>query len=164
MVSEHEIEHIFLTKKIKRANIKRSYSLDSISILKDVSLGYPESGTPTRTPSPSPSSGVGASLVKDSIMQIDNISADGNSYDTSTNSEQRSVMASGNLKGWCPEVVVVLWRRMLGALGDVNRLVHPNLHVQVFEYLIELSQTLLKVNQFNSVILLRITKERHFFA
>jgi len=77
-------------------------------------------------------------------MQIDNLSADGSSYDAS-NSEHRSVMAGGNLRGWCPEVVVVLWRRMLGALGDVNRLVHPNLHVQVFEHLIELSQTLLKV-------------------
>lgn len=87
-------------------------------------------------------------------MQIDNISADGHSYDASTNSEHRSVMAGGNLKGWCPEVVVVLWRRMLGALGDVNRLVHPNLHVQVFEYLIELSKTLLKVKNFYLAILI----------
>ncbi|XP_065332020.1 ral GTPase-activating protein subunit alpha-1 isoform X2 [Cloeon dipterum] len=151
---DQEIEQLFHSKKIKRANyIKRSFSLDSISLPKDTSLGYPESGTPTRTPSPSPSSGVGASLVKDSIMQMDNISADGNSYDPSNNSEHRSVMAGGNLKGWCPEVVVILWRRMLGALGDVNRLVHPNLHVQVFEYLIELSQTLLKIHGNHSLVL-----------
>ncbi|XP_059477062.1 ral GTPase-activating protein subunit alpha-1 isoform X2 [Neocloeon triangulifer] len=145
---EQEIEHI------KRSSCtKRSYSLDSISLPKDNSLVYPGSETPTRTPSPSPSSGVGASLVKDSIMQMDNISADGNSYDPSSNSEHRSVMAGGNLRGWCPEVVVVLWRRMLGALGDVNRLVHPNLHVQVFEYLIELSKTLLKINANHNLVL-----------
>ena len=29
----------------------------------------------------------------------------------------RSVMAGGSVKGWLPDVAVVLWRRMLGSLG-----------------------------------------------
>jgi hypothetical protein len=29
----------------------------------------------------------------------------------------RSVMAGGTVKGWLPDVAVVLWRRMLGSLG-----------------------------------------------
>lgn len=68
--------------------------------------------------------------------------------DLSDNSsaERRSVMAGGNIRGWLPDVAVVLWRRMLCALGDVNRLADPSLHSQVFEYLVELCHTLLKVS------------------
>jgi hypothetical protein len=54
-------------------------------------------------------------------------------------------MAGGSVRGWLPDVAVVLWRRMLGALGDVNQLTNPALHSQVFEYLVELCDTLAKV-------------------
>jgi hypothetical protein len=54
-------------------------------------------------------------------------------------------MAGGSVRGWLPDVAVVLWRRMLGALGDVNQLTDPALHNQVFEYLVELCDTLAKV-------------------
>lgn len=54
-------------------------------------------------------------------------------------------MAAGSIRGWLPDVAVVLWRRMLGALGDVNRLPDPSLHAQVFEYLVELWETLFKI-------------------
>jgi hypothetical protein len=54
-------------------------------------------------------------------------------------------MAGGSVRGWLPDVAVVLWRRMLGALGDVNQLIDPFLHYQVFEYLVDLCDTLAKV-------------------
>lgn len=54
-------------------------------------------------------------------------------------------MGGGTIRGWFPDVAVVLWRRMLGALGDVNRLPDPNIHAQVFEYLVELWDTLSKI-------------------
>ena len=54
-------------------------------------------------------------------------------------------MSGGTLRGWMPDVAVVLWRRMLGALGNVNRIQSPAVHAQVFDYLIELSETLIKV-------------------
>lgn len=59
--------------------------------------------------------------------------------------ERRSVMSGGQVRGWLPDVAVVLWRRMLGALGDVNCLQDPMLHAQVFQYLVELGDTLNKV-------------------
>ena len=54
-------------------------------------------------------------------------------------------MSGGTLRGWTPDVAVVLWRRMLGALGNVNRIQSGAVHAQVFDYLIELSETLVKV-------------------
>lgn len=54
-------------------------------------------------------------------------------------------MSGGTVRGWLPDVAVVLWRRMLGALGDVNSLQDPLLHAQVFQYLVELMDTLTKV-------------------
>ncbi|XP_076480181.1 putative Rho GTPase-activating protein CG5521 isoform X5 [Bombus vancouverensis nearcticus] len=65
--------------------------------------------------------------------------------DTNDASERRSVMAGGGVRGWLPDVAVVLWRRMLSALGDVNNIQDPTLHGQVMDYLVQLTQTLLKI-------------------
>lgn len=58
---------------------------------------------------------------------------------------QRSVIAGGTIRGWLPDVAIVLWKRMLGSLGNVNKISDPNLHAQVFYRLIELMNTLIKV-------------------
>ena len=70
-----------------------------------------------------------------------------NNYKADTNdaSERRSVMAGGGVRGWLPDVAVVLWRRMLSALGDVNNIQDPVLHGQVMDYLVQLTQTLVKI-------------------
>ncbi|XP_033176144.1 ral GTPase-activating protein subunit alpha-1 isoform X6 [Bombus impatiens] len=113
---------------------RRAKSLDSIVIV--------DSEPPSpRCPSPTPSSGVDSN--KDSPIQIENI--DGSSIDTNDASERRSVMAGGGVRGWLPDVAVVLWRRMLSALGDVNNIQDPTLHGQVMDYLVQLTQTLLKI-------------------
>ncbi|XP_076166660.1 putative Rho GTPase-activating protein CG5521 isoform X7 [Ptiloglossa arizonensis] len=65
--------------------------------------------------------------------------------DTNDASERRSVMAGGGVRGWLPDVAVVLWRRMLSALGDVNNIQDPSLHGQVMDYLVQLTQTLIKI-------------------
>lgn len=134
-----------------------------------------ESECATRSPSPAPSSGLESNSYKDSPMQIDMMGADSASLgmfviqsilslmltlikkymdtfvmivdvgDSTGRVEQRSVMAGGSEKGWLPDVAVVLWRRMLGALGDINRLADPALHAQVFDYLVELNDTMVKV-------------------
>ena len=59
--------------------------------------------------------------------------------------DQKSVIAGGNVRGWLPDVAIILWKRMLGALGNVNDIADASLHAQVFHYLIELSNTLIKV-------------------
>lgn len=56
-------------------------------------------------------------------------------------------MSGGDVRGWTPDVAAILWRRMLSALGDVNTLENPLLHEQVFQYLLDLSTTMTKVNQ-----------------
>ena len=57
----------------------------------------------------------------------------------------RSVMSGGSVKGWLPDVAVVLWRRMLGALGDVNTIADTVIHAQIYKYLIELHDIMVKI-------------------
>ncbi|XP_077476453.1 ral GTPase-activating protein subunit alpha-1 isoform X6 [Stigmatopora argus] len=59
--------------------------------------------------------------------------------------EDCSVMAGGSLIGWHADVATVMWRRMLGILGDVNCIKDPEIHAQVFDYLCELWQNLAKI-------------------
>lgn len=58
-------------------------------------------------------------------------------------------MAGGTLTGWHADVATVMWRRMLGILGDVNSIMDPEIHAQVFDYLCELWQNLAKVKELN---------------
>ncbi len=57
----------------------------------------------------------------------------------------RSVVSGGTLPGWTPESAVVLWRRMLGSLGDINKIDDPENYAQVLEYLCDLTDVLIKV-------------------
>jgi len=57
----------------------------------------------------------------------------------------RSVLAGGCVPGWSPEVAVVLWRRILGCLGNVNNIRDVRIHEEVYEYLCDLVNTLVKV-------------------
>jgi len=54
-------------------------------------------------------------------------------------------MSGGSVKGWLPDVAVVLWRRMLGALGDVNTIADTVIHAQIYKYLIELHDIMVKI-------------------
>ena len=57
----------------------------------------------------------------------------------------KGILAGGQIIGWTPDAAVVLWRRMLGALGDINAITDPEIHAQVFEYFCDLTSTLFKV-------------------
>lgn len=56
-----------------------------------------------------------------------------------------SVIAGGHLTGWHPDSAAVLWRRVLGILGDVNNIQSPKIHARVFGYLYELWYKLAKI-------------------
>lgn len=58
-------------------------------------------------------------------------------------------MGGGSIRGWLPDVAAILWLRMLGALGDVNKIQDPALHAHVFQFLNELFETLSKVSYEN---------------
>ena len=65
--------------------------------------------------------------------------------------------------GWTPDVAVVLWQRMLGALGDVNQIRDPEMHAHVFEYFCDLMEVLLKVSHnglSSAVIMLQKSKKK----
>ncbi|XP_048456866.1 ral GTPase-activating protein subunit alpha-2-like [Rhincodon typus] len=59
--------------------------------------------------------------------------------------DECSIIAGGTLTGWHADAAAVLWRRILGILGDVNCIRCPKIHALVFEYLYELWHKLAKV-------------------
>ena len=56
-----------------------------------------------------------------------------------------SIIAGGSLTGWHADSAFVLWRRILGILGDVNAIQCPRIHAKVFGYLYDLWHKLAKV-------------------
>lgn len=57
-----------------------------------------------------------------------------------------SIIAGGTLTGWHADSAFVLWRRILGILGDINNIRCPKIHAKVFSYLYELWHKLAKVS------------------
>ncbi|XP_070578074.1 ral GTPase-activating protein subunit alpha-1-like isoform X2 [Ptychodera flava] len=111
-----------------------------------------ESRSSSRSPSPAlfmqqKDSPTQESLQLDTVVsadEIDNDETDGtylNGTDTlqPTSAEMNChVILGGARQGWLPDVAVVLWKRMLGILGDVNEIKDPTIHAEVFEYLWDL--------------------------
>ncbi|XP_063299789.1 ral GTPase-activating protein subunit alpha-2 isoform X1 [Pelobates fuscus] len=64
-----------------------------------------------------------------------------------------SIIAGGNLIGWHPDSAAVLWRRILGILGDVNNIQSTKIHAKVFGYLCELWYKLAKIRDNLSISL-----------
>ncbi|XP_072313908.1 ral GTPase-activating protein subunit alpha-2 isoform X2 [Eucyclogobius newberryi] len=56
-----------------------------------------------------------------------------------------SIIAGGTLTGWHADSAFVLWRRILGILGDVNNIRCPKIHAKVLSYLYELWHKLAKI-------------------
>lgn len=125
------------------ASARRALSLDSIRQKNDDSESYHGS----RSPSPTASSGLDGNSMKDSPLQMD-VLAGGDSSSIETHDEnldRKSILAGGTAKGWLPDVAAVMWRRMLGALGDVNKILNPKLHAEVFRYLVNITDSLIKI-------------------
>lgn len=106
-----------------------------------------ESTDRTRSPSPAPSSGIESSSMKDSPIPLDVLT---NEHAVMVqhqeiSGEHRGIVCGGTMRGWVPDGAVILWKRMLGALGDVNLIDEPKHHAQVFDYLVKLTDTLIKI-------------------
>ncbi|XP_024085284.1 ral GTPase-activating protein subunit alpha-1 isoform X2 [Cimex lectularius] len=130
------LSHLGLESRLNR----KWHSVDSLRVR--VNVDY-DSECATRTPSPAPSSGVESNSFKDSPMQLDVLNNEG---DLTENTEDgKSVMSGGTIRGWLPDVAAILWLRMLGALGDINKIQMPVLHYNVFLFLIDLFETLAKI-------------------
>ncbi|KAK3718791.1 hypothetical protein QZH41_014047, partial [Actinostola sp. cb2023] len=59
--------------------------------------------------------------------------------------EDQCVIAGGMREGWGPASSVVLWRRMLGVLGNINKISNPAIHAKVIECLATVWNMLAKV-------------------
>ena len=126
-----------------------SRSLDSVK--------YTRHSDQSRSPSPAPSSSMESHSIKDSPVLLDHEDhvsegtfsevgeMTGSGLLSSAGGQPRSVMAGGSVKGWLPDVAVVLWRRMLGSLGDVNSIADTVIHAQIYKYLIELYDIMVKI-------------------
>ncbi|KAH8362863.1 hypothetical protein KR084_002040 [Drosophila pseudotakahashii] len=141
-------------------DLRRAMSLDSLARTKgeaeetdSYQEGDNESGAGSRSPSPTASSGIEGGSIKDAQLQIDASLDDANSgsYGSGSNSGsvsgRRCIILGGSAEGWHPDSTSIMWKRMLGALGDVNRISKAELHAQVFMHLLEMTQNLIKIKQ-----------------
>ncbi|KAJ8713919.1 hypothetical protein PYW08_007539 [Mythimna loreyi] len=141
------------TKEPVNEKPRRWYSLDSLR--NSTTNEERDSASGSRSPSPAPSSGVESSSIKDSPLQID-LASDGGNVEWTENESGESIVGlggegvgvvmGGRARGWLPDVAAVLWRRMLAALGDPNLLRDPHAHAHLYNYLIHLNCTLLKIS------------------
>lgn len=72
------------------------------------------------------------------------------------------VVLGGAARGWLPDVACVLWRRMLAALGDPNALRDPHAHHHLFNYLVHLNATLVKVSDRGELVYSIVVGSRNF--
>lgn len=96
-----------------------------------------------QSPSPTPCTGIETLSLKDSPWQIEGNSLGSNSSSSAVT--QLPVSAGGSSKSWSPESSIILWRRMLGILGDINEIKNPKLHYQVMECLSKMIEDFVKV-------------------
>lgn len=146
-ISSETLNNSIMIQAPSNGTLRRAVSLDSIRAERASSEGDNEPNS--RSPSPTASSGLDGGSIKDSPMQIDNIGGDSSSIDTleemNYSSDKRSILNGGTAKGWLPDVAAVMWKRMLGMLGDVNKILNPKLHAQVFKYLVNMTDCLIKI-------------------
>lgn len=105
-------------------------------------LVYPDSLEPqSRSPSPPEMLASG----QDELLEFGEEKDDSDS-DEEDEEEDLSVLAGGTREGWGTVASAVLWRRMLGILGNVNKIKVPSNHAKVFECLSSIWDMLAKVN------------------
>lgn len=64
--------------------------------------------------------------------------------------EEPSVIAGGRREGWTPISAIVLWRRMVGILGNANKIKDQEVHAKVFEHLIDMWNMLITVRRISA--------------
>ena len=99
----------------------------------------------SRSPSPVSSSGRDSSSLKDSPMHLDGVSISSAASGDQTSSSNRCVIVGGHYTGWAAESSVILWRRMLGVLGDITTFSNPITFAQVMECIYKIVDDLIKV-------------------
>lgn len=144
-------------KRIGGKQLSRSSSDSSMYILarevkiqkwRSLEIIRNDSSSPveSRASSPCASTNVEITSLKEDPIQIDCHSGSG-SVSASPAPLSRSVIAGGAAKGWSPESSMLLWRRMLAVLGDINSIPDPQIHYQVLDCLSKITEDLMKVRE-----------------
>ncbi|XP_056021439.1 ral GTPase-activating protein subunit alpha-1-like isoform X5 [Ostrea edulis] len=145
--------------KLSMHSLQSEADIDSISLERseqDTSYRYSRSPSPAsiHSQSPSPISELTVHQQqkdcptpdRDSLhIEMAATTTDGCMESKECTDDMRSVLAGGTVQGWLPDSAVVLWRRMLGILGDVNQITDPENHVLVYEELSRILDTLHKI-------------------
>ena len=96
----------------------------------------------SRSPSPTHSSGRDStSLREGEPLNLDGVSLNSNMSETSA----KCVVAGGHYRGWASDSAVILWRRMLGVLGDITVFTNPTTFALVIDCLHKIVEDLIKV-------------------
>ncbi|XP_032337770.1 ral GTPase-activating protein subunit alpha-1 isoform X2 [Camelus ferus] len=129
---------------------QQAFSTEVVTVTGSESASPVHSGLGSRSQTPSPST-LNIDHMEQKDLQLDEklhhsvLQTPDDLEISEFPSECCSVMAGGTLTGWHADVATVMWRRMLGILGDVNAIMDPEIHAQVFDYLCELWQNLAKI-------------------
>uniref|UniRef100_A0A673TQA4 Ral GTPase activating protein catalytic alpha subunit 2 n=1 Tax=Suricata suricatta TaxID=37032 RepID=A0A673TQA4_SURSU len=125
----------------------------SESVSSDTALGYNNEAELSMSPWPTceedPELSTTTDVVTDSDarhwLQLSPTDASNLTDSSECLADDCSIIAGGNLTGWHPDSAAVLWRRVLGILGDVNNIQSPKIHAKVFGHLYELWYKLAKI-------------------
>ncbi|XP_066034103.1 ral GTPase-activating protein subunit alpha-2 isoform X2 [Chamaea fasciata] len=160
---EHEAEQVLMQRSSStaeldlKADLQQSHgyyreSEKSESVSSDTSLGCAADvdialvAWQAAEDDPEAGPGTGADPVAPNWLQLSPSQEPANLTDSSEFlADDCSIIAGGSLIGWHPDSAAVLWRRILGILGDVNNIQSPKIHAKVFGYLYELWYKLAKI-------------------
>lgn len=67
--------------------------------------------------------------------------------------QNRSVITGGSYKNWSPDSAVILWRRMLAVLGDINGFKNPHLHTLAIQCLAKIVDDFIKIRDNLGIII-----------
>ena len=70
-----------------------------------------------------------------------------------SHTSSKSVITGGTKRGWTDVSSAILWRQMMGILGNVNSIKQPHIHCEAMKCLAEVWESLYKIKQNQGVVL-----------
>ncbi|XP_033736327.1 ral GTPase-activating protein subunit alpha-1-like isoform X2 [Pecten maximus] len=156
---DQEVAEITLASSLPSAH-DMEYNVESASLDRSDETAFRYSRTPSplslhsKSRSPSPCSELtveGVNNHKDcptpdrDSLHIEMVATEEIPIGKESMEDMKSVLAGGAVIGWTPDVAVVMWRRMLGSLGNINQIEDGENHAIVYEELNFLLETLYKM-------------------
>ncbi|NWU24698.1 RGPA2 protein, partial [Dyaphorophyia castanea] len=156
---EHEAEQVLMRRSSStaeldlKADLQQSHGFyrereksESVSSDTDVDIALGAWQAPEDDPEAGAAAGACGDAAAPRWLQLSPSQEPANLTDSSEFlADDCSIIAGGSLIGWHPDSAAVLWRRILGILGDVNNIQSPKIHAKVFGYLYELWYKLAKI-------------------